>query len=368
MDALFTLKGMMIVLAVGTALIGISAFVKNLKSRKTTGGFLSAQTAKSRKSAVELIRSQFEIEPLPDRDVCIDSLSGVNTRIMKLNLSVQLQNPSEHSIFIEQVKWELWLGSVVQAFTTYPRIKVKGKNRTANFSTQESMLDQNYLKLIRAEKSAEQKTGYVEAIAVCVTDFGKFDKKFVAFNIPYEVRGTLGSMVEGARPETPSNIDSLTGLLQRKFIEENFQTIIDTVAQHKPISLIMFDIDHFKKFNDTYGHLIGDEILKTVGAKIKEVVSEKGLGIRYGGDEFIVILEGVDSDEAEKIAKKLHKAVGDVSLKVPQGNLHITLSIGVAVCRSPVSYLDLIKMTDKALYESKGKGRNQVTADHTGVL
>lgn len=344
----------------------LMAYFKNRKEAKTKSSlpFLSAHTAKSSKHAVELIKSQFEIQLTPGHKIQIDSLSGVNTKLIKLSLGVQMSNPSEYPIVIEQVRWELWLGPVVQTFVTTPRIKLKARNQAADFSTQESLNDQDYLKLARAGKAS----GYIEGVAICKTDFGRFEKKFMGFDIPYEVKGILGPIVEGAQPETPANLDSLTGLLQRKFIEENFQTIIDTVGQHKPISLIMFDIDHFKQFNDTHGHLIGDEILKIVCLKLKEVVAEKGLGIRYGGDEFCIILEGVDSDEAEKIAKNLHQAVGECALKIPQGVLRITLSVGVAVCRLPVDYHDLIKMADKALYESKRKGRNQVTADHSGVL
>jgi diguanylate cyclase (GGDEF)-like protein len=323
--------------------------------------------ARARAEALKWIQGQLEIQIIPGREIEIDSLSGTSARLIKMNLAMKISNPTEYVIMIEEVKWELWLGPVVKTFVSTKRLRLNARNDVADFAIQESMSDADFVKLAKADK--EQPTsGYLEGIAVCSTDFGTFEKKFVGFNISYKLKGKIGPMVEGAKPEITGNFDSLTGLLQRKFIEENFQTIIDTVAERQPVSLIMFDVDHFKGFNDTHGHLIGDEILKAVAMKLKEVIGEKGLGIRYGGDEFIIILEGVDSEEAERIAHALHKGVGDAKLKVPQGPLQITLSIGVAVLRHPANYLDLIKMADKALYVSKRNGRNQVTVDHTGVV
>lgn len=326
----------------------------------------AAMTAKARKQALEMIQSQFEIRIIPGREIHIDSLSGTNARLIKMNLGVQAANPTEYVILIEEVRWELWIGPIVKTFTTIPNLKLKANNEVADFAIQDSFSEADFLKLVKAEK--EPASGYLEGVAICRTDFGAFEKKFTAFNISYQLKGKVGPMVDGAQPGQANNFDSLTGLLQRKFIEENFQTIIDTVTQRQPVSLIMFDVDHFKGFNDTYGHLIGDEILKIVCVKLKEVIGEKGLGIRYGGDEFCVIMEGMDSEEAEKVARQLHEAVGNCVLKVPQGGLKVTLSVGVAVLRHSADYLDLIKMADKALYESKRKGRNQVTVDHTGVI
>lgn len=329
---------------------------------------MAEHTAKSRRQALDMLQRKFDVQLVPGQEIVIESLSGAHTPLIKMHLDVQMTNPSEYVITIEEVRWELWVGPVVKTFMTTSHAKLKAKKEVANFVIQEAMSEQDFLKLVKME-TKETPTGYLEGIAVCRTDFGRFEKKFMGFNLPYVLKGNIGGIVDGAQMEKAANVDSLTGLLQRKFIEESFQTIIDKVAQTKPVALIMFDIDFFKKFNDNYGHLIGDEILKTVSAKLKEVIGEKGLAVRYGGDEFCVILEGLDSEEAGALAKDLHERVGtECRLLVPQGELTIALSVGVAVLRHPASYLDLIKMADKALYESKRKGRNQVTIDHNGLL
>ncbi len=350
------------------AVISLAAFLSFWRSQRKSQqvkpfDIVQAQTQKARSVGLQTIRSQFEVQYAPGGGIEIESLSGALTKLVKMNLGLRLINPSEYKVTIKDVKWSLWIGPIVKDFSSSSNIVLKAKDTIERYGIQDVLSEKDFMELVKATQGAES-FGYLEGAVVCETDFGVFEKRFVGFKIPYEIRGAIGPLVEEAQSDQPQNVDSLTGFLQRKFIEEQFQNIIDTVTPHQPVSLMMVDIDHFKTFNDTHGHLVGDEILKTVCQKIKQVIGEKGLAVRYGGDEFCVILEGVDSEEADQIARALHRSVGECRLRTPQGELKITLSIGVGVLRAQSDYRELIKMADRALYESKRKGRNQVTTDH----
>ena len=157
--------------------------------------------------------------------------------------------------------------------------------------------------------------------------------------------------------------DPLTGLYNRRFgmtrLTEEFSRSVRT---HLPLGLLIFDIDHFKRVNDTYGHTVGDKVLLNL-AKITAMAARKGdLTIRYGGEEFIVILPGADKKDCAYIAERLRHMVEESIIQMGDIQIRVTISIGVA------SYPEynvenehaLIKSADKALYMAKDQGRNMV--------
>ena len=130
------------------------------------------------------------------------------------------------------------------------------------------------------------------------------------------------------------------------------------------ISLLLIDIDFFKKFNDNYGHQVGDFILKEFSTILKDNIRKYDTVARYGGEEFTVILPDTSSSDAITVAEKLRSAVDDFVFKDTQTNYHITASFGVATAR-PVtddnfSKSNLINEADAALYDAKEAGRNRV--------
>ena len=157
--------------------------------------------------------------------------------------------------------------------------------------------------------------------------------------------------------------DALTGLLNRQYLEEAIEKeCLRSQRLSLPVSLIFIDIDHFKRFNDSYGHDAGDYVLKTVGQLLQNNVRQSDLVGRYGGEELIVLLPNCPLNQAAAIAEGLRS---EVSLFQPhfQDQLldSITISLGVASC--PLQAQDapsLIKAADKALYEAKRGGRNLV--------
>jgi diguanylate cyclase (GGDEF)-like protein len=157
-----------------------------------------------------------------------------------------------------------------------------------------------------------------------------------------------------------ASIDPLTHLLNRRGMNEMFHEIWDSCAQVSlPVSALMIDVDHFKHYNDTYGHAEGDAVLKVVGEIIYAHTRDTDLAIRYGGEEFLVVLRETGLEDAVETAQRLRMAVeaSDI-LQIP-----VTISVGAACSDNGVQTPeDLVQSADAALYRSKVDGRNRVTA------
>ncbi|MCI0493742.1 GGDEF domain-containing protein [candidate division KSB1 bacterium] len=154
--------------------------------------------------------------------------------------------------------------------------------------------------------------------------------------------------------------DQLTGLFNRRFYDLNIEREIKTAQRQKSqVSLIMIDIDHFKKFNDTYGHQKGDEVLEGVSGIIRSRIRETDFACRYGGEELVVILPDTSITEAQKVAEKIRRSVAELS--PIQFDVQVTISLGVAGSSSALNTPDLLfKAADKAVYQAKENGRNRV--------
>jgi diguanylate cyclase (GGDEF)-like protein len=158
--------------------------------------------------------------------------------------------------------------------------------------------------------------------------------------------------------------DGLTGLYTHRYFQERLlEEFKRSEREHQPLSLIMLDLDHFKEYNDTYGHPMGDDLLKRVSAILKECTREYDIVCRYGGDEFSILLTGTTKETAIAIARRIREAVELRINADPRTRVKITTSIGVATFPDDASSRpDLLLEADKALYESKHRGRNRVVA------
>jgi diguanylate cyclase len=164
-----------------------------------------------------------------------------------------------------------------------------------------------------------------------------------------------------------ANIDYLTGLYNRKALVNYLTDAIEAEARLKQgLCLLLIDIDHFKQFNDTYGHLLGDRVLKFVSNAMKKTLRGKDIIGRYGGEEFIVLLHETPYEGAFTVAENIRLTIAGTRL-VRTGTKEelppIHVSIGVASYRPGETSHDLIDRADKALYQSKENGRNQVTGE-----
>ena len=162
--------------------------------------------------------------------------------------------------------------------------------------------------------------------------------------------------------------DGLTQIANRRHFDEFLELELRRCTRNqKSISLIMMDIDHFKLFNDTYGHQKGDDVLKEVAKVLQSCGRRPGdLAVRYGGEEFIMLLGDTDSEDAEKIAVSICSAIEQLNIphEASETSNVVTLSLGVGSLL-PIEETkpsDLIKLADDLLYEAKGNGRNQVRA------
>ncbi|MBO7500248.1 MAG: sensor domain-containing diguanylate cyclase [Fibrobacterales bacterium] len=166
-----------------------------------------------------------------------------------------------------------------------------------------------------------------------------------------------------AHLERLATVDGLTGIPNHR----QFQTLLDKeISRHRrsgeKLSLLLLDIDHFKNFNDSYGHQLGDEVLRTVAQALQKTIRAGDHAARYGGEEFVVILERTGAAEAPALAERVRQAVADARVSYEGGDLQVTVSVGVAVYPDDAdSKSALIHKADLALYASKHAGRDRVT-------
>ena len=158
-----------------------------------------------------------------------------------------------------------------------------------------------------------------------------------------------------------SRTDSLTGVLNRRaFYEILEKEIVRSDRQSLPLSIIMLDIDHFKNVNDTYGHLEGDAILKELSSRIGSAIRHYDVVSRYGGEEFLVLLPGVDINTAVNTAERFRELIGKTPFESGKKRINVTISLGAAQLAKDEKSDILIGRADAALYKAKQNGRNRV--------
>jgi diguanylate cyclase (GGDEF)-like protein len=157
--------------------------------------------------------------------------------------------------------------------------------------------------------------------------------------------------------------DRLTGVFNRGYFNNRLESDVAFALRHgKPLSLIMFDIDHFKQINDTYGHLVGDEVLAQLAQRVMGTTRSEDIFARYGGEEFVLICRDVDAIRASRAAYRIMDLVGGTPFEIENKKYPVTVSIGVAdltMLREP-SAKALVEAADAALYVAKRNGRARV--------
>jgi diguanylate cyclase (GGDEF)-like protein len=158
--------------------------------------------------------------------------------------------------------------------------------------------------------------------------------------------------------------DGLTKLFNSRHFYNQLKNEADRSARYNhPLSLLILDIDHFKEYNDTYGHLEGDKVLVRLGQVIKLLLRKMDSAYRYGGEEFTIILPETEIEEAGTVAQRVRKAIKEIVFSSdPSKNVLVTVSIGMTKYRPPEDITAFVQRADKALYNSKSGGRDQVSA------
>jgi diguanylate cyclase len=175
----------------------------------------------------------------------------------------------------------------------------------------------------------------------------------------------LQQSLEAIRAE--SLTDPLTGLGNRKYFDRTIEMAVQSaLASGEPLSLLMFDIDHFKSFNDSYGHLTGDQVLRLVGMSLKQTIKGQDITARYGGEEFAVVLPNTALRQALTVADHIRRAVMAKELKKKStGEIlgRVTISVGVSMLKPGDDTDALIDRADACLYAAKRNGRNRVICE-----
>ena len=241
---------------------------------------------------------------------------------------------------------------------------------------------------IRKEKSFKEKEGEVNTIKsmICVplmireTPIGVMNivnKLSGRFNnddlqIALTMANQAAVVIEKARLYNLATVDGLTGLVVRRHFQSKMEEEFRRARRYnKPLSYLMTDIDHFKKFNDTYGHQTGDAVLREVAKIVRKSVRDTDIAARYGGEEFCVILPETEPEGAVQFAERLRQSVEAATFMGAQGEeLKVTISIGVSSIpyTNPETADDMIKLADDSLYVCKKNGRNRVELAHPGVV
>jgi diguanylate cyclase (GGDEF)-like protein len=161
--------------------------------------------------------------------------------------------------------------------------------------------------------------------------------------------------------EEQATTDGLTGLVNHRTFQERFANMLGRAERRGfAVSMLLTDIDHFKKVNDTYGHPTGDEVLRRVAAILKASARKIDIVARYGGEEFAIVLEGTDRQGAFQLAERIRQEVEQQSFASQQGAFQATLSIGVASYPDDArDKADIIARADQSLYAAKHGGRNR---------
>lgn len=161
---------------------------------------------------------------------------------------------------------------------------------------------------------------------------------------------------------TLARTDGLTGLLNRRAMDEHLQAAFDRLhGTSRPASLLLLDIDHFKRINDQYGHPAGDAVICHIAALIRRIVSDSDTATRYGGEEFLVLLPETGIQESVLLAERLRGSLAETPALYETQSIFCQMSIGVAELQSgDAGYSDWLRRADRALYEAKQTGRNRI--------
>lgn len=165
--------------------------------------------------------------------------------------------------------------------------------------------------------------------------------------------------LEIARLSRLTRLDPLTGALNRRGLEEGYAPA-SIPTDEKRLAVVMVDIDHFKSINDTHGHLVGDEVLRRIARQLSRVLRTSDAIVRYGGEEFLLLLADVTLAEAMRVAERARSAIEAQTIRVGEVPLKVTVSIGVGMqqIREPLG--STVDRADTALYRAKREGRNRV--------
>jgi len=206
-----------------------------------------------------------------------------------------------------------------------------------------------------------EKKDLIEALEAGADDF--IQKPFDPEELRVRVRAAVRILELQSALLSKARHDSLTGLLNHGAILEELDKEFNRCRRDKkPVSVLLADLDYFKKINDQYGHQAGDSVLHITADRIRSTFRSYDSVGRYGGEEFLIVLPGCNMQDAFRLSDRLRNSVAEVAVESPAGSIPFTISIGVACAKdfAQTSSTQLVQAADEALYKAKEKGRNRV--------
>lgn len=185
--------------------------------------------------------------------------------------------------------------------------------------------------------------------------------EIIAGRMRNDNRALISSQNKKAQFEHQASVDALTGIHNRRWMDEAFPRAMRRCSLNKlPVAIMIADIDFFKRVNDTHGHLVGDTALRTVAESMAKNLRPFDLLVRYGGEEFALLLPDTDAEKAGIVAERLRALVAGSKIQHDTVSFQVTISIGIALARDERTLETLLGEADRALYRAKELGRNRV--------
>ena len=337
---------------------------------------------------IEFDKTNKELEDFLDTALYLISLKVQNIVLTnRMQKSIDFQNAMKNIAKIIETQYELHyiiplLGEMIDKFIQNHLIYIFIKDKT-DFKLMWPIAcnDTKIMDIINAEPRKRVTTHELgvfplinenKILGYVITK--KIDNKLTLKEIEYledlsnQAATTINRANAYAEILKHATLDALTGFYNRRQLEERTkQEIASSRRQKTPLCAIMTDIDFFKKVNDTYGHTVGDLVLKTVSKVMRSQLREYDIAGRYGGEEFVILLPFTKIEEAKMVAERLRKAIENKVIDIskinpesPEKEIHVTISLGVYQLKTEDKETDLINNADKALYKAKETGRNKV--------
>jgi two-component system cell cycle response regulator len=290
-----------------------------------------------------------------DRDAGVHRVSGVRVRPGGEGLI----DPAA----LEELTFKDNAGLVAMVVKNRHYLPAGGELRdaAAHVFTKKIKLDGARSLLVLPLLAADEPVGTLTLISRVEKRFGSEVREMLSV-IATQVAVSLENGLLYRRMETMATTDGLTGLTNHRTFQEKFSEVLERAQRHgHKASILLCDVDHFKKVNDTYGHPVGDEVLRRVARVLQDVARKIDITARYGGEEFVVILDHADIEQARAVAERIRIEVGKLVVESDKGPFKVTQSIGVAAFPADgETKAALIEHADHALYHAKRSGRNRV--------
>lgn len=217
----------------------------------------------------------------------------------------------------------------------------------------------------------ELNSGIIGKFYVGSARFGFFNDNISFYEtIVAQINIAINNASMFSKMQNMASRDGLTGIYNRRYLNNTYQGFIEEIEQTKQaMTVILLDIDRFKRINDTYGHLFGDEVIQVVARLLSEIMGEhKALIARYGGEEFVAVVKNKTYLQIQDSVEKLHKAIAEYEFDFKDKKIHTSVSIGVSTypdtCNKPY---ELLTRADRAMYYSKEHGRARITVDNENL-